>query len=164
MANRTHKSVSANGYWRNASLILKSFSRTIFVMRTILRLVVCVALMGSCIFVQTKESSSTTTEKWQCFDLWDSYEKTALVKLTRTIEKDERSGFGEVLVAGVTHKALFRVEGLNRRWDFGKETRTGAYSYAFVIEPDGTGVYLDFSHVEPGVQIKGSQFFNCVSR
>lgn len=131
-------------------------------MRIILRLVVCVALMGACIFVQTQESSGTTTEKWRCFGQFDFDKKTTLVKLTRVTENGEKFGFGEVAVAGVTHKALFQVEGLNRRWDFGKEP-TGSYSYSFVIFPSGGGAYYDFSAVEYGVETKPKQVFRCVS-
>ena len=144
-------------------LILKGLSRTIFVMRMILRLVVCVALMGACILVQTQESNGTTTEKWRCFDKYSSSRKTALIKLTRVTEDGEKSGFGEVLVAGVTHKALFEVQGLNRRWNFGEETRAGSYTYAFVIKPNGDGAYLDFSDVELGGKTRPKQLFNCVS-
>ena len=144
-------------------LILKGLSRTIFVMRMILRLVVCVTLMGACILVQAQESSGTTTEKWRCFDKFDFDKKTALVKLTRVTKDGEKSGFGEVLVAGVTYKALFKVKGLDRRWDFGLETRTGLHSYAFLITPNGGGAYYDFSGVEYGVETKPKQGFNCVS-
>lgn len=141
---------------------MKGLNRTIFVMRMILRLVVCVALMGACILVQTQESNGTTIEKWRCFDRSDYDKKTTLVKLTRVTEDGEKSGFGEVSVAGVIHKALFQVKGFNRRWDFGKEP-TGSYSYAFVIFPDGNGAYYDFSDVEYSGKTKAGQFFNCVS-
>lgn len=145
------------------SLILEGLSRTISIMRMILRLVACVVLIGACILVQVQESSGTTTEKWRCFDRFDYDKKTALVELTRVTKSGERSGFGEVSVAGVTYKALFEVEGLNRRWDFGEKPRTGSYSYAFVITPDGGGAYYDFSGVEPGGMTKSKQFFSCVS-
>ena len=132
-------------------------------MRMVLKLVVCVALMGACILVQAQESSGTTTEKWRCFDKSDFAKKTALVKLTRITEDGKKSGFGEVSVAGVTYKALFEVQGLNRRWNFGEETRAGSYTYAFVIKPNGDGAYLDFSDVELGGKTRPKQLFNCVS-
>ena len=145
-------------------LILKGLSRTIFAMRMILRLVMCVALMGACILVQTQESSGTTTEKWRCFGQFDFDKKTALVKLTRVTKDGEKSGSGEVSVAGVTYKALFEVKGLDRRWDFGEGTRAGfLYSYSFVITPDGGGAYYDFSDVEYGGKTMPKQVFNCVS-
>ena len=89
--------------------------------------------MGAFILIQTQESNGATTEKWRCFDRLDYGKKTALVKLTRVTKDGEKSGFGEVSVAGVTQKALFRVEGLNRRWYFGELTKAGLYSYSFVI-------------------------------
>ena len=110
-----------------------------------------------------KKSSGTTTEKWRCFGEFDYDKKTALVELTRVTKDGEKSGFGEVSVAGVTHKALFRVEGLNRRWDFGEEIRTDLSPYSFVIFPSGGGAYYDFSGVEPGGKTKPRQFFSCVS-
>ena len=132
-------------------------------MRMILRLVVCVTLMGACILIQTQESNGTTTEKWRCFDKLDYGKKTALVKLTRVTEDGEKSGFGEVSVAGVTHKAFFRVQGLNRRWNFGELTKAGLYSYSFVIWPDGEGTYYDFSVVGSSVETQPKLFFRCVS-
>jgi len=144
-------------------LILKGLGRIIFVMRMMLRLVVCVALMGACILVLTQESSGTTTEKWRCFDILDFGQKTALVKLTRVTEDGAKSGFDEVSVAGVTHKARFEVEGLDRRRNFGEKTRTGLYSYSFFIFPGGEGAYYDFSRVDPNVEAQPKQLFNCVS-
>jgi len=121
---------------------------------------VCVVVTGVCILVQTQESSGSTTEKWRCFDEYDSGKKRVLVKLTRVTEDGAKSGFGEVSVAGVTHKALFQVKGLNRRWDFGDER--DPYLYAFVIFPDGGGAYYDFSGTD-GKQVSPKQTFDCVS-
>ena len=133
----------------------------IFIMRMILRLVVCVALMGVCIPVQA-QGSGTTTEKWRCFDRYDSGKKRALVKLTRVTEDGGKSGFGEVSVAGITHKASFKVEGFDRRWDFGDESIWDPYLYAFIIYPDGRGAYYDFSGTD-GKQVPPRQTFDCVS-
>ena len=64
---------------------------------------------------------------------------------------------GQVSVAGVTHSAFFDIYGLNRRWDFGKDLK-----YAFIINPDGSGAYYDFSPVEEGETTKPSQLYDCV--
>ena len=37
------------------------------------------------------------------------------------VESSNAMRLGQVSVAGVTHKAHFRIEGLNRRWDFGSD-------------------------------------------
>ena len=65
---------------------------------------------------------------------------------------------GQISVAGVTHFAFFYIEGLNRRWDFGKEM-----NYSFIIEPDGWGVYYDFRLAEDDGRTKARQVFKCVS-
>ncbi len=144
------------------SLILKGLRCIVPIMRMILRLVVCVVLMGICIPVQAQESSGTTTEKWRCFGTYDFDKKTAVVKLTRVARNGEKSGLGEVSVAGITHKASFKIEGFDRRWDFGDESIGDPYLYSFVIDPSGRGTYYDFSGTD-GKQIPPRQTFNCVS-
>ena len=82
-------------------------------------------------------------EMWRCFAMSDYSKTTALFTLTRV-----RSGsgeFGEVSVAGTTHLASFEIAGLNRRWDFGYNEIRDRYLYAFIVKPDGTGLYYDFS-------------------
>lgn len=64
---------------------------------------------------------------------------------------------GQVSVAGVTHPAVFYIEGLNRRWDFGKQM-----SYSLIIKPNGSGSYYDFSRVGEGEPTGPSQRFDCV--
>ena len=61
-----------------------------------------------------------------------------------------RTEEGATVWAGsIRHKASFRVEGLDRRWDFPLEADArladGSYPYAFVIGPDWTGSYYSFS-------------------
>ena len=82
-------------------------------------------------------------EMWRCFAISDYSKTTALFTLTRV-----RSGsgeFGEVSVAGTTHLASFEIAGLNRRWDFGYNEIRDRYLYTFIVKPDGTGLYYDFS-------------------
>ena len=118
--------------------------------------------------VQAQESSNITTEKWRCFGQLD-YRLSLLeeggpptgpgvVGLTRVTGEGEDRGFGDVSVAGVTYRAHFRIIGFDRRWDFGEGTK-----YAFIIKPDGSGSYYDFSGVEDGSKTRPSQLFNCVS-
>ena len=49
-------------------------------------------------------------------------------------------------------QAYFSRQGLDLRWNWGNRVRDGIekYRYAFVIEPDGTGLYYDFSTSEDG--------------
>lgn len=98
-------------------------------------------------------------EIWWCFAMMD-YEKTTVL-FTLTRERGGSDGSGEVAVAGITHTARFRVAGLNRRWDFGYDEIKESYLYAFVIEPDGTGLYLDFSTSSDGAA-KPRNLFKCL--
>ena len=98
-------------------------------------------------------------EMWRCFAMSDYNKTTALFTLTRV-----RSGsgeFGDVSVAGTTYSASFRIAGLNRRWNFGHDESGDGYPYAFVIKPDGTGLYYDFSTSSDGTA-KASDLFNCL--
>lgn len=110
----------------------------------------------------------------------------------RILERYNATRPGQISVAGVTHKAHFRIEGLNRRWDFGSDALEGRLgdledrledlgkgsdfedlakvledlietNYAFIIKPDGSGLYYDFSRVGEGEGTGPSQRFDCVS-
>jgi TPR repeat protein len=98
-------------------------------------------------------------EMWRCFATSDYDRSATLFTLTR--EKIGSEEFGEVAVAGVTHPAQFRVAGLQRRWDFGYYERRDAHPYAFVIKPDGTGLYYDFSTSSDGTAT-ASGVFKCL--
>lgn len=94
-------------------------------------------------------------ETWRCFGLSDYNKATALFTLIRVRSGGEDVS-GRVSVAGVTHLTRFQVAGLNRRWDW------GGHQYAFVIEPDGTGAYYDFSVFDSVFgDAKPSQVFEC---
>jgi hypothetical protein len=78
-------------------------------------------------------------EKWECKEfLADGWKK---ILVTATVDSGRASG--TIAVAGVAWYTAFGVEGFNRRWDFGPKDH--ATRYAFVIEPDGTGLYYDFA-------------------
>ena len=96
---------------------------------------------------------------WRCFAMSDYNKTTALFTLTRV--RGSNGDFGEVSVAGTTHLASFEIAGLNRRWDFGYDEIKESYLYAFVIEPDGTGLYLDFSTSSDGTA-KPRNLFKCL--
>ena len=101
---------------------------------------------------------SDTVETWRCYGLRDFDKNSVLVELTRVTAAGETQGFGQISVAGVTHHALFRITGFDRRWDFGKDLK-----YAFIIKPDGRGAYYDFSLLEEGETTKPNELYDCVS-
>ena len=57
-------------------------------------------------------------------------------------------------------EAYFFRQGLDLRWDWGTYYRDGEskYRYAFIIEPDGTGLYYDFSTSTDGIASPRSSY------
>jgi len=54
----------------------------------------------------------------------------------------------------------YRREGINSRWDWGP---TGV-DYAFIIKPDGTGFYYDFSSTVEGVPVTSKDVYECKNK
>ena len=118
-----------------------------------------IALIGALLFLitsyvvglrpakaQSSEDSQAeleALETWRCFSRIDFSQRTVLFTLYRLKENEG----GLVSVAGIIHRARFYVAGLERRWDFPSDAllADGSYPYSFIIKPDGTGLYYDFS-------------------
>lgn len=100
-------------------------------------------------------SGNQPIETWRCFEFSDRNRAAALFSLFRMRDRE----IGEVSVAGTNHVAHSQVAGLNRRWDWGCDEKTGC-RYAFSISPDGTGTFYDFSVSDDG-RAKPSQVFEC---
>ena len=92
-------------------------------------------------------------ETWRCFDMTD-FNRTNVLRTLTHLEHT-----GEVSVAGTTYWTAFEVRGLDRRWDFGVGD-DGTFDYMFRIEPDGTGLYYDFSRSTDGT-VSPRQTFKC---
>jgi hypothetical protein len=71
------------------------------------------------------------------------------------------SEFGLVQVAGKDYLAIYELKGFNHRWDFGSNVEENGFEYSFVIKPDGTGLYIDFSNAESGKLVRPSQLYIC---
>ena len=110
---------------------------------------------------QAQSPQELINENWHCYGRRDFGEKTVLVKLTRILKAGSNTGIGTVSVAGVTYFALFKLAGFKRQWDFGKGERP---NYSFVIQPDGTGGYYDFSRLKPGEGTNPHSFYKCVNK
>ena len=74
-------------------------------------------------------------ERWLCA-LFTRLEPS--IVLTRETPRNEAEGRGKVAVAGVVHETVFRVAGINRRWDWNSGDDT------IVINTDGSAAYYDF--------------------
>ena len=102
-------------------------------------------------------------QQWRCISgvdwarvqiegYFSAYE--VIVRLSRP--EREEVGIGEITVAGTTHTAIFAVEGVDLRWYFGQDSQ-----YSFIVQPDGTARYYNFSGVEEGEKILPSQTYGC---
>ena len=71
-------------------------------------------------------------------------------------------GLGFILYDGgySGERTYYRRTGLEHRWDWGPNET----NYAFVIQPDGTGLYYDFSSVPYGESTKVSEVYQCYRR
>ena len=99
-------------------------------------------------------------ETWRCYDRFEPVRTRPLVTLLRLGGGSD--GFGEVSVAGTAdHPASFLIQGISRRWNFGCDEEEGAYPFSFVIEPDGTGLYYDFTASTDG-RADPRDFYDCV--
>ena len=97
---------------------------------------------------------------WTCYALSDFRKKTPLISLTSgALVKN--FALGGVKVFGASNLAWVQSKGLNLRWNFGDLDDALAYPYAFVLKPDGTGLYYDFSASDDG-RAKPSQLFRCL--
>ena len=84
--------------------------------------------------------------------------------LTRDGPQDSGMGFGQVLVAGVSHDAMFSVEGVNRRWNWNPNEDLGGYEDTMVLKPGGKGSYYNFRLADDEGRVTGSSGFECHQR
>jgi hypothetical protein len=89
--------------------------------------------------LMSMKATAAPIEIWECKEAYGSWDK---ILVLATIEDGRQ--YGEVLVAGVTHKSQFQIQGFDRRWDFGL-AKDGNLKYAFVIAPNGSASYYDFN-------------------
>ena len=137
------------------------------------RLILLVALSGCASFplpssqgprVVTLNGTPYNEEKagkltsWVCRDFIN--EGKILVEVG-TFSAPELNDVGFVIYDGgdsgeATH---YERKGINLRWDWG----TKGPDFSFVLKPDGTGLFYDFSNAR-GETIKANQVFKCRQR
>ena len=91
-------------------------------------------------------------ERWYAVDKYN-YDSDDVVRFQVGYFKDNLIGFILYEDGTIGEEAYFHREGLDLRWDWGTYYRDGAsrYKYSFVIEPDETGLYYDFSTSTDGI-------------
>jgi len=84
------------------------------------------------VFIGQAQADKLPVEIWEC-------SKDSAVIVKAKVFKGKRSG--SIEVSGVTHETSFKVQGFNRRWDFGGDE---GYGYVLLISPTGDGRYYEF--------------------
>ena len=98
-------------------------------------------------------------ERWLCTSaiFGEGPEREPSIVLTRETPRNQPEGRGKVAVAGVVHEAVFRVEGVSRRWDWNTNAD------AIVIRPDGRAAYYNFRGLGLfETKTKPSELLTCV--
>lgn len=95
---------------------------------------------------------------WRCVDYIRGNQTLVEVGY---FSKPDYLGVGFILYDGSYsgEPTVYRREGINHRWDW----RADDYHYAFIIKPDGTGLYIDFSLTENEVK-KTDERYKCYQR
>ncbi|NVK75456.1 MAG: hypothetical protein HWE24_18445 [Oceanospirillaceae bacterium] len=104
---------------------------------------------------EVKEEKVGDFTTWKCRDF--SYGGKILLEVGfRPGAFSFVSGF--ILFDGTNQGSVTTYErkGLNHEWNWGK-----GLPYKFLIKPDGTGLYYDFSNVEEGESIKANDIYKC---
>ena len=73
------------------------------------------------------------------------------------------SDSGTIEVAGTTQETSFWIEGFDRRWDFGPRLGPDNLNrrFSFVIHPDGSAIYVDFTTADENGRAQASQKYAC---
>ena len=98
-------------------------------------------------------------ERWLCTSalFGEGPEREPSIVLTRETPRNQPEGRGKVAVAGVVHEAVFRVEGVSRRWDWNTNAD------AIVIGLDGRAAYYNFRGLGLfETKAKPSELLKCV--
>lgn len=93
------------------------------------------------------ESDFGGTVRWYAVDKYNYDDFVDKIRFQVGYFKEKNLGFILYEDGTTGEEAYFSRDGLDLRWDWGSLKRDGSikYRYTFVIEPDGTGLYYDFS-------------------
>ena len=86
-------------------------------------------------------------ERWYAVDKYSNDDE---VRIQVGYFKENNVGFILYENGSIGELANYSRRGMDLRWDWGSNGYGTNYKYAFVIEPDGTGLYYDFSTSQDG--------------
>jgi hypothetical protein len=97
---------------------------------------------------------------WYCRDY--VYEERGVLLEFGYFNDPKFAGLGFILYDGgyTGEFTLYQRTGVEHRWDWGPNDT----DYSFVIKPDGTGLYYDFSNTPKGESIKARDVYKCYRR
>ena len=109
--------------------------------------------------VEVSEDQFGSFISWGCSD-YLSDDKRIIVEIGR-FEVAEFSDAAFILYDGSSSgdATMYRRKGVNQRWDWGENGE-----FAFVLKPDGTGLFYDFSNVPKGEETGANDMYKCVAR
>jgi len=119
--------------------------------------------------IQGKDVQFTILEVWNCQAglIWSSDSPILIHAMSTansgipTNEGKSNMQFGSIEVAGQSQIARYQLKGFNRIWSFDLNNESGAFQYAFIIEPDGSASYCDLSRLDVGEETTPSQSYAC---
>ena len=111
------------------------------------------------IILSGKEFTETDAVKfvtWQCTDYVNP--SSTLVEVGK-LQGNQIKDIGFILYDGdnTGDLTLYHRKGLNHRWDW----NSSEGSYTFIIKPDGTGLFYDFSAIPKGESKKADDVYMC---
>ncbi len=98
------------------------------------------------------------TELWECGDYIRGCRASSLDCVILTANLD--AGTGEVKFGGIREDTSFRVDGLDRRWNWCLES-DGTYDCAFVVSVSGSGAYPEY--LKQGVAKQGRRCYKMLN-
>tara|TARA_R110002096_G_scaffold279095_3_gene473280 strand:- start:3585 stop:4025 length:441 start_codon:yes stop_codon:yes gene_type:complete len=94
------------------------------------------------ITIDKKAYQENQYTSWRCYK--NLLSTKVLVEVGRFNNQENNKGGFIIYEGGDTGEAIaYKRAGLNHRWDWNKVD--GSYSYTLVIDPEGNGLYYDFS-------------------
>jgi hypothetical protein len=96
---------------------------------------------------------------WYCLDY--VYEEKGILLEFGYFNDSIYAGMGFILYDGgyTGEFTYYQRNGVEHRWDWGPDS-----IYSFIIKPDGTGLYYDFTYAKNGESIKARDVYKCYKR
>lgn len=111
--------------------------------------------------IATLTFGSAHAEKWACYSGYGQHKKDLFILTSDNTQPDSQFQSGTVDVAGKSQTAIYYIDGLNRRWDWGWGGNGQPAMFSIIIKPTGAGSYYNFSLTNP---TPPEQTFPCEQR